>query len=153
MCVCGNPFPFFLFWAYAHPPAVYHVCAFLTFIFTDRGNTLRFSSVPAGSQMVGKSPTSFWKNHAWWWGIPERGASTSSTRWEWGHEVGFLPQKMSLWTSVAKEHNVMRKNWMNNHSKIQEREDEAIWLWKAGHVVLSIPLELFGRGRYCLISS
>lgn len=72
---------------HTHPRAVEHICAFLTFIFPDRGNTLRFSSVPAVSQMVGKSPTSFWKNHVWWCGILERGASTSSTRWERGHEV------------------------------------------------------------------
>lgn len=125
LCVCQSThFLYILFWAYAHPPAVYYDCAFLTFIFTDRGNTLRFSSVPVGSQMVGKSPISFWKNHAWWWGILERGASTSSTRWEWGHEVGFFPQKMSLWPSVLWVHHVMRKNWIITTVKFRKGKME-----------------------------
>lgn len=126
VCACVKaPISFFSSSGHMHIHLQYITTVpFLTFIFTDRGNTSRFSSVLVGSQMVGKSPTSFWKNHAWWWGILERGASTSSTRWEWGHEVGFFPQKMPLWPSVLWVHPVMRKNWIITTVKFRKGKME-----------------------------
>lgn len=68
----------------------------------------------------------------------------------WG---GLLPSENVTVTVSIMSTPCYEEKLNNNHSKIQEREDGAIWLWKAGHVVLSLPLEFFGTGRYCLTSS